>query len=67
MCDPEDDKHRVSALENTYPKLMAQSTLGCQKELLTQSHEAFIADSLLQIPRDEREAVAFKWGDCFRY
>ena len=54
----EDDQHLVSALENTYPKLLVQSTLECQKELLTQSHQAFVADSLLRRLRD-REAAAF--------
>ena len=40
-----------------YPKLLAQITPGSQK-LLIQSHEAFVADSLLRKPR-EREAAAF--------
>ena len=57
-CDSEDDECCVNTLEGVYPRLIA-SDIPKHQELLSQSHEAFVTDSLLRKPRDDREAAAF--------
>lgn len=46
-CDSEDDECFVNTPESVYPRLIASDIPKHQKELLSQSHEAFVTDSLL--------------------
>ena len=60
MCriDPDDNTHLVNALERFYDAQMEEIRPESYKQLLSQPHEAFVTDSLVQQQFNVREASA---------
>ena len=56
--DPDDNTYLVNALEKFYDTQMEELRLESHKQLLSQSHGAFVTDSLVQQHLNVREASA---------